>query len=407
MHKLFFIISIFLISCDSVQQKVQAQDFSNLLQSRAEVVKSYSDSIRYYMDTLLNNAGFSGGILVAKNDSVLYEHYQGSYDAAQKMAINDSTPFHVASTSKTFTSHAILQLMRQSKLDLTDTLQQFFPDFPYRGITVKHLLTHTSGLQDYVVFFPKFRWNKKQIATNNDVLKWMISKKPRLANPIGKFVYCNTNYALLALIVEKVTGKKFPDYVKEYIFKPAGMKHSFILNITNKYRYLPSFHSNKKIYDFNYLDAIYGDKNVYTTCRDLMRYDSAIRHYTLLDSAAYEMAWEPLQFDSHYSESDSIEHYGLGWRLKVWPNGNKIVYHNGWWHGNNSIFQRVYQDTVVIVVMGNIFNRRIYSAPHVANYFRLYYQQSNTEERSDMNLNTANSDVNPTIKTNLSIPVKK
>lgn len=389
MHKFFFIISIFFISCKSDQQKAQAQELNNLEQVP---IKNYHDSISYYMDTLLNNMGFSGGILVAKNDTVLYEHYQGKYDAAQQMAINDSTPFHVASTSKTFTSHAILQLMQQGKLKLTDTLQQFFPSFPYHGITIKHLLNHISGLQDYAVFFPKYGWSKKHIATNDDVLKFMISKKPPLANPMGKFVYCNTNFALLALVVEKITGQKFPEYVKEHIFKPAGMKHTFILNITNKSRYLPSFHSNKKIYDFGYLDAIYGDKNVYTTCRDMMQYDAAIRNHTLLDSATYEMAWEPLQYDGHYSKSDSIEHYGLGWRLKVWPNGNKIVYHNGWWHGNNSIFQRVYQDTLVIIVTGNVFNRRIYHAPHVANYFRPYYKHINIEEEPETNSNTVNAE---------------
>ncbi len=341
-----------------------------------EEIKAYGDSIGYYLDTLLNSAGFSGGMLVAKNGTILYEHYQGYSDAGQQTAITDSTPFHVASTSKTFTSHAVLQLIQQGKIHLEDSLEQIFPGFPYQGITIGHLLSHISGLQNYAYFFPKFGWNKKQIATNDDVLEFMISKKPPLTRPVGsKFEYCNTNFVLLALIVEKFSGQSFPDYVAEHILKPAGMKHTFIFSIKDTARYTPSFKANKSIYNFDYLDAIYGDKNVYTTCRDLMQYDDAIRSHILLDSATYEMAWKPRQRDTHYR--DTTEYYGLGWRLKVWPNGNKIVYHNGWWHGNNSIFQRVYQDTAVIIVTGNVFNQRIYHAPHVANYLRPYYERMN------------------------------
>ena len=342
----------------------------------AEELKFYRDSIGYYMDTLLNYKGFSGGILVAKNGFILYEHYQGFSDVGQQTAINDSTSFHVASTSKTVTSTAVMQLIQQGKIKLTDSLRQFFPGFPYQGMTINHLLSHNSGLQNYAYFFPKFGWNKKQIATNTDVLEFIISKKPPLTRPVGhKFEYCNTNFVLLALIVEEISGQAFPDYAKEKIFAPAGMAHTFVFGIDDTARYMPSFKNNMSIYNFDYLDAIYGDKNVYTTCRDLMKYDAAIRNYILLDSATYETVWTPQHRDTHYR--DSTEYYGLGWRLKVWPTGNKIVYHNGWWHGNNSIFQRVYQDTAVIIVTGNVFNQRIYHSPHVANFFRPYYESMN------------------------------
>ena len=366
------------LSCKSNEQKAQTQYINNLRQLSPEQVKAYQDSITLFMDTLLNNTGFSGGILVAKNGTVLYEHYQGYSDGEQQTPINDSTPFHVASTSKTFTSTAIMQLVKAGKLKITDSLRQYFPGFPYEGITVKHLLSHTSGLQNYAFFLPKYKWNPKVTATNKDVLDIIIGEKPPLTHPVGsRFEYCNTNFVLLALIVEQLSGKAFPDYVKEHIFVPAGMSHSFIMGANDTDRYLPSFKANKAMYNFDYLDAIYGDKNVYTTCKDLMQYDAAIRNHLLLDSASYETVWEPQQPDKHYH--DSSEFYGMGWRLKIWPGGNKIVYHNGWWHGNNSVFQRVYQDTAVIIVTGNVFNRRIYHVPHVANVFRPYYEDMNFE----------------------------
>lgn len=398
MQKWIVVISMLALSCKSSEQKVQAQYINNIRQTPAGEMKFYQDSIGNYLDTLLNNTGFSGGILVAKNDSILYEHYQGYSDAAQQTIINDSTPFHVASTSKTFTSTAILQLMEQGKIKLTDSLHQFFPGFPYKGITIKHLLSHISGLQNYAYFLPKFGWNKKRIATNKDVLEFMIGKKPALTHPVGsKFEYCNTNFVLLALIVEQVSGQAFPEYAMEKIFRPAGMAHSFVFSIADTALYSPSFKANKSIYNFDYLDALYGDKNVYTTCRDLMKYDAAIRSYLLLDSATYEMAWVPQQRDTHYK--DTTEYYGLGWRLKVWPGGNKIVYHNGWWHGNNSIFQRVYQDTAVIIVTGNVFNQRIYHVPHVANYFRKYYKE--------MNLKNDDNESDTSVTRKVFVPVKK
>lgn len=378
MFKWIFIASMMLLSCKAGQQKAQAQEYINgLRQLDSATVRHYHDTIAFYMDTMLNRDGFSGGILVAKNGTILYEHYQGFSDAAGVVPINDSTPFHVASTSKTFTSHAVLQLVQQGKLHLSDTVQQFFPRFPYKGITIKHLLSHNTGLPNYAYFFPKYGWDKKRLATNEDVLNMMVEKRPPLNAPVGsRFEYSNTNFVLLALIVEQVSGQPFPQYVKEHIFDVAGMDHSFIMGLADTGRYLPSFtHNRIRVYNLDAYDAIYGDKNVYTTCRDLMLYDAAIRDHQLLDSASYAMAWEPLQFDAHYG--DSSEHYGLGWRLKVYPSGVIIPYHNGWWHGNNAIFQRLIKDTAVIIVTGNVFNRRIYHTPHVANFFRQYYDETN------------------------------
>ncbi len=395
MSKFVLIFCVFIISCKAKGKSQPQQPHERPIYNShtrplsLDEIEHYNESVTYFMDSLLNNRGFSGGIMVVKNDQILYEHYQGFADAAHQIPINDTTPFHVASTSKTFTSQAVFQLIEAGKLSLGDTITKFFPGLPYYNVTVKQLLSHSSGIPYYVNFMDKSGWNKKQIATNTDMLNELIRVKPPLEfTPGTRFRYCNTNFALLALIVEKITGVPFPDYVKQNIFDKAGMKHSFIMSTSNMNLYTPSFKGNG-LYNFEYVDAIYGDKNVYTTCTDLKRYDSAIHNRVLLDSSSYALAWQPWYKDTQHR--DSHEFYGLGWRLKVWPDGKKIVYHNGWWHGNNSCFQRLIMDTAVIIVTGNKFNSNIYKAGRAANIFRDYYDSEGSEETEEGGVADANN----------------
>jgi CubicO group peptidase (beta-lactamase class C family) len=370
---IIFILIIFVIAaCKNNKPKYE----NGLRKLGTKEINTYTDSIKTFIDTLLLKNDFSGGILIAKNGQIIYEKYQGFYDAGQQKQINDSTVFHVASTSKTFTSTAVLQLIKQGKLSLTDSLEKFFPAFPYKGITIKHLLTHTSGLSNYANFMSHSKWPLTKKATNNDVLQIMVNEQPPMDHITGeKFDYCNTNFVLLALIVEKITGMSFPVYVKENIFMPCGMTSSFVFSLNDTGRYNPSFTNRGNQYFLDFLDCVYGDKNVYTNCRDLLKYDSCIRNNIVLDKKWYDTAWIAYNPDKSYR--DSTEYYGLGWRLKYWPNGNKIVYHNGWWHGNNSVFQRLIQDTAVVIITGNRFTHRIYWAAHAANAFRPYYKSMN------------------------------
>lgn len=334
----------------------------------------YREYLSYYFDTLLNYRGFSGGILVAKNGQVLYEHYQGDVFGDGAVGIDATTPFHVASTSKTLTSTAVLQLLEKGRLALDDSLQLYFPAFPYKGVTLRHLLTHSSGIPNYAYFLPKLGWSTKRVVTNRDVLEVIEKRKPALEFSTGsRFKYCNTNFVLLALVVEQVSGLTFPQYVREYILEVAGMDDSYILSHDNQQDYMPSWTESGRKYNFEYLDGLYGDKNLFTTCRDLLKYDSAIRKNLLLQQETYDLAWEPNFRDGN---RESREYYGLGWRLKLFPNNLKIPYHNGWWHGNNAVFQRLVADTAVVIVTGNRMNNRIYSTARIANLFRPYYYDS-------------------------------
>ncbi len=372
--KLMGLVCISLFACQSIAREPVEERNGTRKMDSLELAK-YRAGLAWFFDSLLNKNRFSGGILVAKNGQVIYEHYQGDVFGDQQTSISSNTPFHVASTSKTFTSTAVLQLEHRGLISLNDSLHKFWPDFPYRDITVRNLLNHSSGIPDYAYFLPKYGWDKKITATNWDVLNTITTKYPPLDFKTGsRFKYCNTNFVLLALLVEKLSGLSFPYYIKENIFDVAGMKDSYVLSPFNRGDYMPSWTATGRIYNFEYLDGLYGDKNVFTTCRDLLKYDSAIRVGALLDPLQYEKAWEPNFRDTKYNEP--WEYYGLGWRLKVFENNLKIPYHNGWWHGNNAVFQRLVADTAVIIVTGNRMNSKIYASAKAANIFRPYYPDS-------------------------------
>ena len=362
-------------------------------------INQYQAALAHFFDSiLLRNERFSGGILVAKNGQILYEHYTGYANQDKTDSIDMDTRFHVASTSKTFTSIALMQQVQAGRVKLDDSLQVYFPLFPYKGITVRNLLNHSSGLPNYANLFPQYKWDPKRVASNTDVLYLFYANRPGLEfTPGSRFRYCNTNFALLALIVEKASGQFFPKYVQDSIFAKAGMQHSYVLSYQNPGDYLTSWDAAGRPYPFNFLDAIYGDKNVYTNCRDLLKYDSAIRHEVLLSKAWLDSAWTPSYTDKKYN--DPIEQYGLGWRLKIFNDSLKIPYHNGWWHGNNAVFQRVIADTAVIIVTGNRFTNRIYSSSRAANVFRPYFYTSTDEEEVEQGQSGTKKQVVPARKT--------
>ena len=336
-------------------------DFS-FRQLTPEEISRYGNEAKFYYETHLKNTGFNGEILVAKNGQIVFEDYTGLANFKTKDPITPNSAFHVASTSKTFTGMEVMRLWEQGRLSLDDTLQQYFPKFPYPGITIRMLLSHRSGLPNYLNFMDK-DWNKKQMATNEDVLNFMITHRPNPdAQPNKVFHYCNTNFMLLALVVERVTHKPFPQFMKDSVFTPLGMNSTYIFSTVDKLNYVPTM-IGKRPYDITYLDGTYGDKNVYTTVRDLLQWDKALYLNTFVSKATLDTALIPR---SH--EKDTKHNYGLGWRL--YSNGpEQFVYHNGKWHGSNSCFTRLVQDTATIIVIGNKYNSKIYDAKDMAVIF--------------------------------------
>jgi CubicO group peptidase (beta-lactamase class C family) len=327
----------------------------------AAELKKYQDSAEQILQKNLLKGSFNGAILLAKNGQIVYEKYVGLKDPRVKGSdtLTAETPFQIASTGKTMTAAAILKLVEEERLTLDVEVTQFFPGFPYPGVTVRTLLNHRSGLPNYLYYMEKGGWKRDLQATNTDVLNTLINwQPPKAANPDKRFQYCNTNYVLLALIVEKVSGMSFPEYMKTAFFQPLGMDHSFVIGPNEQKNHLLSYQYNNALWALDFSDGPYGDKNIYSTPRDLLKWDRAINDGKVLQQQTLEAAYTP-----YSNEKPGVHHYGLGWRLLFFPehNNKKVIYHNGHWHGFNSAFSRLPDENATIIVISNRYNQLVYS----------------------------------------------
>ncbi|HMU11549.1 MAG TPA: serine hydrolase domain-containing protein [Ferruginibacter sp.] len=341
------------------------------------------EACQLWYDSVLAPRGFNGGILVAKNGNIAFEKYAGTTHIPGTDPITDTTPLHIASVSKTFTAMGILKLMQDGKLNLDDEFSKFFPAFNYPGVTIRSLLNHRSGLPNYTHFLENLGWDKTHFASNEDVLHFLIERKAELVDigtPNSRFSYCNTNYALLALLIEKISGKSYADFIDQAFFIPLQMKHSFVFALSDTNRIVPSYSWKGRPEPINFLDQVYGDKNIYTTVRDLLTWDRILYTNQFFTNETLQQA-----YTGYSNERPGIRNYGLGWRMLNYPNGQKIVYHNGWWHGSNASFIRLINDSATIIVIGNKFTRAVYHARILAAVFGNYFN-TGEEEESDQSL---------------------
>ena len=348
-------------------------DLSSVFTKGDSQLSDKASLIRYidqYYKKVWEGSDLSGGILVAKGDDIIYENYRGVARQDSQKTIDKNTPLHVASVSKTLTAMAMLKLVEAGKIKLSDHLTQFFPGFPYPNVTVKTLLDQRSGLPKYEYFITKIQpvpaELSKQFITNEDVLNMLIKYKPELARETDTgFMYCNTNFALLALLVEKITKIPFPQAMKEMIFDPLKMKNTYIFQEKDIPTASQSFYyGGSRLYPLDRLDLIYGDKNVYTTPRDLYNFSKAMFSKDFLNPDLMEKVFTP-----YSQEKAGMNNYGFGFRMKIFDNGEKLTYHNGWWHGTNSVFAHLLKSKVTIVAIGNKYSSRVYTALALSGLF--------------------------------------
>ncbi|MFM6925752.1 MAG: serine hydrolase domain-containing protein [Ferruginibacter sp.] len=343
--------------------------------SEAERIKQ---ACQAWYDTVLMQKGFNGGMIVAKDGNIVFEKYTGTGHLPGNDAITDSTPMHIASVSKTFTAMAVLKLRQDGKLNIDDEFSKYFPAFSYPGLTIRCLLSHRSGLPNYNYFMETLGWDKSRYVSNEDVLNYLVTRKgelPDINPPCAHFTYCNTNYALLALLIEKVSGLKYADYLNRNFFRPLQMKHTYVFSLADTLKAIPSYNWRGTMETFNFLDQVYGDKNIYTTPQDLLTWDRALTSGLIFTPETLEQAYAP-----YSNEKPGQHNYGLGWRMNIFPEGNKIIYHNGWWHGSNAAFIRLLKEKATIILIGNRFNRAVYHAKVLTSLFGDYYLPAEEEE---------------------------
>ena len=314
--------------------------------------------------------GFNGCVMVAKDGKPLYSGAFGYANIASNDTLSTQTSFQLASVTKTFTSAGVLRLIEEGRLSLDDSIQQFFPDFPYHGITVKILLSHRSGLPDYIYWDQHFIGDGVAYLTNQTMLDLLIAKKPPLkTRPDRLFNYCNTNYALLALIIEKVSGVTYKQYMQDAIFGPLGMNNTFIYTIQDT----DSVHSGATCYQarkwkewrWAFSDGVVGDKNIYSSVEDMLKWDNALKEGKILSAEMLEEAYKPHNTDRYSFAKDKRRNYGYGWRMLKQTDGSYLIYHNGNWHGCNNVFCRNLKEGYTVIVLGNKENGANYQTQPV------------------------------------------
>ncbi len=354
---LFSFLSI-LTNCNHSRNKKFAKSFKNnntLLIKQFDSVKT--PKIDQWFKKLYTTSRFMGNILVAQKGVILYENSYGYANYAYKDTLTIAHKFQIGSVSKQFTSMAIMILKERGLLDYQDNIKKYIPNFPYDRITIYQLLTHRSGLSNYNYFSDEYT-DKETTIYNKDVVKMIIDSVPLpYYLPNTKFNYCNTNYVLLAEIVERVSGIPFEKFVKKEIFQKAGMLNSQIFVKEKQeriYKAATGYHFKWLVAQHSYQDGVTGDKGVYTSVEDLFRWDRALYENTLVKKSTLDEAFLPAQ-----PEKKGNLNYGFGWRLRTCIDGSKLIFHGGWWRGFNALFIRDIKNELTIIILSNIHTRSI------------------------------------------------
>lgn len=308
--------------------------------------------------------------LVAKNGHIIYERYQGLWDREKQISISETTPIHIASVTKVFTASIILKLIEAKKITLDQKVTTLLDSFPYSEVTIRSLLNHRSGLKKYNYFCDDAHiWGRNKSLTNDKLYEVLVTKHiPQETKTGTHFSYNNTNYALLALIIEKVTGMKYAKAVEELIFKPLEMKDSYVADEnTPTDKFAPTYRANYSKFPIDFLDFVYGDKNIYSTPRDLLKFDIARNGKEFLSPQLLKEVYKGYSY-----ENKGVKNYGLGIRLREWETGEKIFYHNGWWHGNTAVYVPMKNDNTTIIALSNRFNRKVFQTKRLITLFGKY-----------------------------------
>lgn len=304
-----------------------------------------------YFKRIQQSREFSGTVLIADQGKVIHSGAYGYADLSNRDTLDLDAPFQLASVSKIFTATAVMILHERGKIDYDQSVQAYLPQFPYSSITVRHLLNHRSGLCRYMALSDTY-WDKQQYIRNEDVLDLLTEHQPELwFVPGTQFNYINTNYALLALIVEQQAQMAFEVFLQKEIFDPLCMAHTWTARkrINDKIpNEVQGYKRRRKGYRHvgrDYLDGVLGDKGIYSTATDLFRFDQALYTEKLVTNETLAEAFSP------GSEELITHNYGFGWRMKTWQQG--LVYHFGWWRGFRSCFIRDMDSQKTIIILGN------------------------------------------------------
>ncbi|MFC3879862.1 serine hydrolase domain-containing protein [Algoriphagus namhaensis] len=319
--------------------------------------------------------GFSGVVLVAEDGKVLFERATGYRSFEDQIALQTSDIFELASVSKQFTAMLVMMAKEKGLLNFDDPVEKFVK-IPYPEITIRQLLTHTSGLPDYQAIMDA-HWDKSKVAGNPDILDYLRKyAPPRLFPPGEKYQYSNTGYVLLGSIVERATGKDFVVLSREWIFKPLGMENTDIRSLEEKAA-VPNFAAghiqdeNGKYVNANkfrssdytvWLGNRKGPGRVSSNASDLLKWDQALYTDKLVSQETLEEAFTPFRLND-----GTRSYYGFGWDLEPKSPFGRMVSHTGDNPGYRTIIVRYIEENKTIIILNNDAHKDMIKLVEAAN----------------------------------------
>jgi CubicO group peptidase (beta-lactamase class C family) len=314
---------------------------------------------------------FNGTVLVAEKGKIIYQNAAGYANIFLQQKNSLQTRYQLASLSKVFTAVAIMQLVEKKSIQLDDPIKKYLPSFPYADITIRQILSHTSGLPD---FNEVYHEKSKHALTNSDIIPALIQFGPLTTKPGAAWHYSSMGYALLANLVEKITGQTFPDFVQEYICKPAGMLHSYVLS--------PYIQHDDSLRAINYVSngpvplagsdslrtilespwqTIIGPGLMVSSASDLLLFSEALFANKILNVTTQEEMYTVVKLPD--GNNVKLEHapiyQALGWGVDIDQSSGQIVSHNGGSMGISTILLRNLKTHQTVIVLENTDNMAI------------------------------------------------
>lgn len=323
--------------------------------------------------TSFEKGGFNGAWLYAENGEIVSKGAIGFRDPEDKTPLTEDSIFQLASVSKQFTAAAVMLVVRAGKLGLDDKIIRYFPELTaYTGVTVRHLLNHTSGVPDYfddADWFIKIWKEEKRVPGNDEILRFLSETKCKpLFAPGESLEYSNTGYNLLALLVERCAGVPYEDFLQKNIFDPAGMTHTRCCHIRRDGVPFANYAQAAVLEDGRYVrdvdsreqgdvvafDGVNGDDYVYTTIFDMLKWDRVLRAGVVLTPEEQQQMYTPGKLNNGegaaYDEDEGLG-YGFGWGIERNEKFGLIVCHSGGMPGVGTWFERFLDADRTLVFM--------------------------------------------------------
>ena len=316
--------------------------------------------------------GFNGAWLYAEKGEIVSKGALGFRDPEDTLPITEDTIFQLASVTKQFTAAAVMLARREGLLELDDEITKFFPEIPYPDVTIRHLLTHTSGIPDYfddADWFIKIWKEEKRVPCNDEILSFLRETKAKPYFAPGEGLrYSNTGYNLLALLVERLSGVPYEDFLQKNIFEPAGMGSTRCCHIRRdgipfeNFARATVFEDGKYVADVDSaeygdvvaFDGLNGDDYVYTNIFDMLRWDRALREGKVLTLEEQKLMYTPAKLnngeDAVYDEDEGLG-YGFGWFVGRDEELGLIVSHSGGMPGVATWLERFIDEDRMLVIL--------------------------------------------------------